>query len=59
MTIQVDPIRRNLKFGLPKGKVLKSPYPAVGVSVVKKSGILEGYVGSDSSVGAPDLTIRD
>ena len=43
---------------LPKGKVLKLPYPATGVTVVKKSGLVEGYVGSDSSVGAPDLEIR-
>jgi hypothetical protein len=43
---------------LPKGKVFKAPYPATNLTVLKKSGIVEGYVASDSSVAAPDFAIR-
>lgn len=43
---------------LPKGKVITGPYPATYLSVLKKSGVVEGTVASDSSVAAPDLRIR-
>ncbi len=43
---------------LPKGKVITGPYPASYLGVLKKNGIYEGTVASDSSVAAPDLRIR-
>ena len=43
---------------LPGGKVIKGPYPAGHVTVLTKKGTVKGYVGSDSSVAAPDVAIR-
>ena len=43
---------------LPSGKVIKAPYPTGNVTVLDKRGIVKGYVGSDSSVAAPDVAIR-
>jgi len=43
---------------LPRGNVLRGPYAYGGVPVLKPSGVLAGYVGSDSTVQARAVTIR-
>lgn len=43
---------------LPRGNVLRGPYATGNVTVLKPSGVLAGYVGTDSTVQARDVTIR-